>query len=116
MIADVYPNGDKSIKYVAIMNSALTIFMAAAPPIGGLINQTLGWQGSYWVVALICLISWIFILGLLPETKKELQKLELKNIFKNYYQLFTHPYFLYASMVPSMLYSGYLCFVVVSIP
>ena len=114
MVADVYSNSYQEIKCIAIMNCLLTASIAASPLLGGWINQTLGWRANFWSVALICCLSWITLVLLLPETKSSLQKLDFSQIFKNYCKIFRHKCFLYASMTPSLLYSGYLSFVISS--
>ena len=70
MIADVYPGKEKSAALLGIMNAVFTGIMAFAPLLGGFINEAISWRGNYGVVALICLVSWIFLVFTLPETKK----------------------------------------------
>nr|WP_237349961.1 MFS transporter [Wolbachia endosymbiont of Cylisticus convexus] len=69
IIADSY-KGDKAVKFIGIMNSVLTVVMAIAPVLGSFINEIVGWRGNYASVAILCLISWVLLLFLLPETKR----------------------------------------------
>ncbi|MBN9412539.1 MAG: multidrug effflux MFS transporter [Candidatus Paracaedimonas acanthamoebae] len=110
MIADVY-KGDKAIRLVSAMNAILTLSMAIAPIMGSFINQAWGWRGNYFIVAGICLISWILLLTMLPETKKNLQKFKWAKIQQDYRKLLKNPQFMCASFVPSMLYASYMAFV-----
>ena len=110
MIADVY-QGEKAAKLIGIMNSILTTLMAVAPVAGGFINKAVGWRGNYGAVAVICLISWILLLLLLPETKKDPQAFDLKKVMKDYRRLLSCGKFITFSVVPSLLYSTYMSFV-----
>ena len=111
MIADVYPEKDKSAALLGIMNAVFTGIMAFAPLLGGFINEAFSWRGNYGIVALICLVSWIFLVLTLPETKKTQEPFRLEKISLYYMQLLTNFPFFCASMVPSMLYSIYLSFI-----
>ena len=110
MVADVYQK-DKAVKVIGIMNSFLTILMAIAPVIGGFINQTIGWQGNYGMVALICFVSWISLWLFLPETKKEREPFNINKILNNYNTLFSNSNFINTSLLPSLLYTIYVSFI-----
>jgi DHA1 family bicyclomycin/chloramphenicol resistance-like MFS transporter len=111
MIADVYPGKEKSAALLGIMNAVFTGIMAFAPLLGGFINEAVSWRGNYGVVALICLVSWIFLVFTLPETKKSQEPFRPQKIGLDYIQLLTNFPFLCASIVPSMLYGIYLSFI-----
>jgi MFS transporter, DHA1 family, multidrug resistance protein len=111
MIADAYPEKDKAAKLIGAMNAVLTILMAAAPIAGGFINEAVGWRGNYGIVALISLISWIFLVFFLPETKKSFEALNFGKIKGGYQQLLTNRLFISASIVPSLSYAAYLAFI-----
>lgn len=110
MIADRY-QGDKAAKLIGIMNSILTTLMALAPVAGGFINEAVGWRGNYGAVAMICLISWVLMLLMLPETKKDLQAFDLKKVLRDYGKLLCSAKFIRASVVPSLMYAAYMSFV-----
>jgi DHA1 family bicyclomycin/chloramphenicol resistance-like MFS transporter len=110
MIADVY-SGDVAAKLVGIMNSILTILMAIAPIAGSFINEVVGWRGNYFVVSLVSAISCVLLYLNLPETKKDSEELNIKKILRSYATLVTDKSFLYASVVPSIGYSGYMSFI-----
>lgn len=111
MIADVYPGKEKSAALLGIMNAVFTGIMAFAPLLGGFINEAVSWRGNYGVVALICLVSWIFLVFTLPETKKSQEPFRPQKIGLDYIQLLTNFPFFCASIVPSMLYGIYLSFI-----
>ena len=111
MIADAYPQKEKAASLIGSMNAVITVLMAAAPIAGGFINEAVGWRGNYSVVAIICAISWIFLAFFLPETKKATEPFRIRKIWNDYQKLLKCPQFISASLVPSLLYSGYLAFV-----
>lgn len=110
MIADAY-HGEKAAKLIGIMNCVLTSIMALAPVFGGLINEVIGWRGSYAAVAAICMISWGSLILFLPETKKNLDVLNLKKVMQDFRKLLTDWNFISSSLVPSLMYSAYMTFV-----
>ncbi len=113
IIADRYKTNEAS-KLYGIMNAIFTMLMALAPVAGGFINNTIGWRGSYGVVALICLISWLLLIAFLPETIRKKQPINLSRVLIDYKTLLTNRKFLYAASVPSLLYSCYMSFVTIS--
>ncbi|AIL13535.1 MFS transporter [Candidatus Paracaedimonas acanthamoebae] len=110
MVADVY-KGNKAIRLIGVMNAILTFIMAIAPVIGSFINRAWGWRGNYFIVAGVSLISWILLLKMLPETKRNLQKFHFGKIHQDYKTLLKSPEFIGTSFVPSMLYASYMAFI-----
>ena len=113
IIADHYQT-EKATKLYGIMNAVFTTLMALSPVIGGFTNQWLGWRGSYSVVAIICVISWVLLLVFLPETKQTKESLAIKKVLIDYKTLFSSRLFLAAAAVPSLLYGCYMAFVTVA--
>jgi MFS transporter, DHA1 family, multidrug resistance protein len=111
MIADAYPSKEKSTQLIGTMNAIFTIIMASAPIAGGFINEVVGWRGNYGIVAIICIISWIFLALLLPETKRSLESFQWGKMTKRYTKLLSSFSFISASLAPSLLYSAYLSFI-----
>ncbi|WP_374699324.1 multidrug effflux MFS transporter [Wolbachia endosymbiont (group A) of Limnophora tigrina] len=110
IIADSY-QGDKAVKFIGIMNSVLTVVMAIAPVLGSFINEIVGWRGNYATVAILCLISWVLLLFLLPETKKDRDIFSLKKMMKDYRKLLSSPRFVTLSLVPSLFSAAYMSFI-----
>lgn len=110
MIADLY-QGDKAMKLIGMMNAALSIIMACAPLLGGVINQAIGWRGNYGSVALFSVIVWALLLFLLPESKNQLDRFNTRKIIGDYKQLITSAQFITASMVPSLLFAAYMSYI-----
>ncbi|WP_265014568.1 multidrug effflux MFS transporter [Wolbachia endosymbiont (group B) of Camptogramma bilineatum] len=110
IVADSY-QGDKAIKFIGIMNSVLTVVMAIAPVLGSFINEIVGWRGNYATVAILCLISWVLLLFLLPETKKDRDIFSFKKMMKDYRKLLSSPRFVTLSLVPSLFSAAYMSFI-----
>ncbi len=110
MVADIY-SAEQSAKLVGTMNSMITAFMSAAPIAGSVINKSLGWRWNYTTIAFISVVSWIMLYYWLPETKHDVEKFEPKKIAKDYKQLLFSKKFFYASVTPSIMFSGWMSFV-----
>jgi len=110
MIADSYKAAEAT-KVIGFMNSLITVFSSIAPIAGGFINQLVGFRGNYMTIALLSLISWLLLYLKLPETNKTKTSMQPKSIVKNFYILMTDKSFLYASIVPSITFSGYMSFI-----
>lgn len=110
IIADSY-KGDEAIKFIGIMNSILTVLIAIAPVLGSFINEIVGWRGNYASVAILCLISWVLLLFLLPETKKERDIFSLKKMMKDYKKLLSSSKFMLLSLLQSLFSAAYMSFI-----
>ncbi len=110
MISDMY-EGRQAVRLIGVMNSLLTTLMAIAPIIGACINEVVGWRGSYGIVAAISLLSWVLLYLILPETKNVRVPFNFLHIARNYKKLLSTSSFIYSSLVPSIFYAMYLCFI-----
>lgn len=110
MIADRY-SASKASRLFGTMNGLITIFMAVAPILGGFINESIGWRGSYILVAATSIIAWIFLYLWLPETKKELNALNIKQISLDVKKLFLNEVFLLSSLLVAICGAGWMSFV-----
>jgi DHA1 family bicyclomycin/chloramphenicol resistance-like MFS transporter len=110
MISDRY-SGEEAANYIGKINAYVTIFMAAAPILGSAIINYFTWRANFTFIAIIALISWLFMVLQLPETKTEKRPLELLTIFKDYCTVSSHGKFLIYASMPNMLVTAYLTFV-----
>lgn len=110
MISDRY-SGKEAANYIGKINAYVTIFMAAAPILGSAIINYFTWRANFTFVAIIALISWLFLVFQLPETKTERQPLKLLTLCRDYYTVSTHGKFLLYASMPNMLVTAYLTFV-----
>lgn len=113
IISDLY-SARKAAKLYGAMNAIFTSIMALSPILGGLLTYYIGWRGNYGFVALICVISWICLYCLLPETlnpESRKKSINIKSILKDYIILLKSPIFITTASLPSLLYCGYMSFV-----
>jgi len=110
MISDRY-NGAEAANYIGKINAYITIFMASAPILGSAIINYFTWRANFTFIAIIALVSCIFLFLQLPETKSERHSLELKKIFRDYWTVATNRKFLLYAAMPNMLVTAYLTFV-----
>ncbi|MFP3023623.1 MAG: multidrug effflux MFS transporter [Wolbachia sp.] len=110
IIADSY-KGEETVKFIGIMNSVLTIVMAIAPVLGSFINEIVGWRGNYASVAILCFISWVLLIFLLPETKKDRDVFSLKKMMKDYKKLLSSSKFMVLSLQQSLFSAAYISFI-----
>lgn len=113
MIADLY-QGEKAMKLIGMMNAALSIIMACAPLLGGVINQAIGWRGNYGSVALFSIITWFLLLAFLPESKASLNPFNPKKMLGDYQRLMRSSQFITASMIPSLFFAAYMAYIAAS--
>ncbi|MCW8444536.1 multidrug effflux MFS transporter [Fluoribacter gormanii] len=110
MISDRY-SGAVAAHYIGKINAYVTIFMAAAPVLGSALINYFTWRANFTFIAIIALISWLFLVWQLPETKTEKQPLMISTIFNDYRTVCTHGKFLVYASMPNMLVTAYLTFV-----
>ncbi|WP_264336970.1 MULTISPECIES: multidrug effflux MFS transporter [unclassified Wolbachia] len=110
IVADSY-QGEKAVKFIGIMNSILTVLIAIAPVLGSFINEIVGWRGNYASVAILCLISWVLLLFLLPETKKDRDVFSLKKMMRDYGKLLLSSKFVMLSLAQSLFSAAYMSFI-----
>lgn len=110
MISDRY-SGEVAANYIGKINAYVTIFMAAAPILGSAIINYFNWRANFTFVAIIALISWLFLMWQLPETKTKKQPLNIWTIVNDYWTVLSHGKFLLYASMPNMLVTAYLTFV-----
>ncbi len=95
IVADVY-QGERQIKLLSRMNSAITITMALAPIIGVYLTDSLGWQSNFWLIFALALLGtflvWLFVPETLPVEVK--QKFEARSLVSGYLTLLRSKKFL----------------------
>ena len=110
MIADIYPP-KKMAWFHGVMNATLTITMAGAPMVGGLINQSFGWRYPLITIAVLSFLTLVMMAFVLPETREERTVLSMGSIRQDYTKLLTNMEFVLLTVGPSILVGVYLTFV-----
>lgn len=113
IIADIYEM-NRAIKLIGLVNACISISMAVAPLIGGVVNQTVGWRGNYGLVAALTFLSWMLIVTQLPESKQQLDKLQIAKVISDYKKLVFSPKFMSVCLIPSLLFSAYMSYIAAS--
>jgi MFS transporter, DHA1 family, multidrug resistance protein len=104
----------KGAALLAKAMSFMGVIALTCPPIGGLLQNLLGWTGAFYAMALYAICVGVFAFLFLPETLKQKnhQALELKALFANYLQIIRHKEFLLYSAVAACAYSALMTFFV----
>lgn len=110
MITDAY-SSNKSAKLIGTMNSFITVFMSLAPIAGSFINEAISWRGNYSIIAVISIISWVMLYLWLPETKQKFETFATKKIANDFKTLMLDKAFIYAALLPSLPFAGWMSFV-----
>lgn len=110
MIMDHYQES-QATKLISIFNACFTILIALAPVMGGFIQYQFGWRGNYTIVAGISIISWLLLGGLLPETLTTRKPLNIKQVKNDFLKLLTNKTFMSTSLIPSLMYTVFICFI-----
>lgn len=114
IISDLYPEV-RAMALFGITNAAMSIMMTVAPPLGGIINLTIGWRGNYTVVFAITALSLLLIFLFLPESKRDtVSRLKARSVFGDYRRLLGSGLFVATSLVPSLLFACYMVFIAAS--
>lgn len=76
LLAEIFPNRVRAVA-VATSTFALWVGSATLTYTFPLLNVNLGSYGTFWIYSVVCLVGFIFITFMLPETKgKSLEELE----------------------------------------
>lgn len=83
-----------------------------APIIGGYVEETVGWHGSFIIYALMTSFSLILFIQHYTESYAKLE--EDKNIFRTYLYIFKHKKFLFFGLLQGVVLSVLNCYLVVA--
>jgi len=110
IIMDVY-EGHEAMRLIGMINGVLSMSMAGAPVLGGVINQLVGWRGNYASVAILCCLSWVLLYFYLQESKPTRERFDLRVVMAHFGQLLKSPRYLTASFSPSMMFAAYMAYI-----
>ncbi len=111
IVIDVF-SGKRASNAISKITSFLFTLVAFAPILGGIINTKFGWRGNYWIICIITLISVLFLLIFLPETRNKREKFNILFIIKNYIDSFSNKKFIYLAIALSVYSALYESFIV----
>ncbi|MFR9730639.1 MFS transporter [Saccharopolyspora sp. MS10] len=110
IISDLY-RGERAMAMFGMTNAAMSILMTCAPPLGGLVNRTIGWRGNYLVVLAVTALGLLLVALFLPETKGQLDRGGARKVVGDYRRLLGSGLFVATSLVPSLLFASYMVFI-----
>jgi DHA1 family bicyclomycin/chloramphenicol resistance-like MFS transporter len=86
---DIFPS-DIAVRMLALLSLAYAMGPMVAPPIGGLLVETVGWRSIFAIAAVTVTITLIFALWILPGEESVRKKEQCKRIsvLRSYVQLF----------------------------
>ena len=77
VIADIY-QGERQVKLLSRLNSAITVAMASAPIIGVYLTDNFGWSANFVAIFAIALVGMVMIWLFIPETHDHTLRTEFK--------------------------------------
>lgn len=103
---------EKAIQATNNLNTIVPIIMAAAPMLGGYLNQNFGFRSNFLAIAVFVLISLVISQFFYKETLPEEKRIPFKfsSILKDFKQALSNLAFWQLTMVISLLFSGYIAF------
>jgi DHA1 family bicyclomycin/chloramphenicol resistance-like MFS transporter len=90
MITDIY-HGAQRLRIMTMLNSLITLSIAAAPIFGTYLAVSYGWQSNFVVITIFAVLSCLGV-HYLPETLEVTnnKSFQIKQLFKDYYRLATN--------------------------
>ncbi len=111
VISDIFPSKER-IKALALYGSVLALAPALAPTLGGYIHVNLGWQYSFYLLALVATLIAIIAIRYLPETARELKKsMPAASVLKSYWALLKDRVFVANALLTSCALASVFAFV-----
>jgi DHA1 family bicyclomycin/chloramphenicol resistance-like MFS transporter len=103
---------DRAVKALNHLNTIIPLIMAAAPMLGGLLNQTFGFRSNFLAIALVVLLSLALCLFFFEETlpKEKRNPIQPQSILKDFKSALTNLAFWQLTLVMSMIFAGYIAF------
>ncbi len=103
---------ERAIAAASNLNTIIPLIMAAAPMLGGYLNQTFGFRSNFLTIALFVLLSLLICLFFFEETlpKEKRMPLQLKSVLRDFKQAFSNLAFWQLTAVMSLLFAGYIAF------
>jgi MFS transporter, DHA1 family, multidrug resistance protein len=94
--------------------SLMGVIALTCPPVGGALQNLIGWTGAFFAMTFYALCFGVFAFLVLPETLKQKnhQALQLRSLFANYLQIIRHQDFLLYSAIAASAYGALMTFFV----
>ena len=110
MVADLYSE-EKAARLFGLMNAILVGAMAGAPILGSFIVGFYNWRGNFIIVAVLAVVTLGIVTIFFPESHPERQKIDFKEVIRNYATLLTNRRYMVYTMGPAMMVGAYMIYV-----
>lgn len=103
---------ERAILALNRLNSIVPFIMAAAPMVGGYLNNEYGFRSNFLAIALFVLMSLLITVRYFDETlpKEKRSSLQIRKILSDFKQVSLSIPFWQTTCIVSLLFSGYLAF------
>lgn len=112
VIADIY-QGDRQVRLLSMMNSTVTIVMAAAPVAGVFLTDVFGWRSNFVVIAVGAFLGTLLIGLFIPETHDKEKRLpfQMKQLVSGYATLIKSKSFMTLTLGLCLMVAAYFVFI-----
>ncbi len=103
---------ERAIAATNNLNTIVPLIMAAAPMLGGYLNNAFGFRSNFLAIVLFVLLSFVVCLFFFKETLPVENRvpMRIKTILKDFKRAFTSLPFWQLTAVTSLLFAGYITF------
>jgi MFS transporter, DHA1 family, multidrug resistance protein len=103
---------ERAIRATNQLNTIVPLIMAAAPMLGGYLNQTFGFRSNFLAIGIFVALSLIISQFFFPETlpKEKRSPFHLTSILKDFREAFSNLAFWQITIVISLIFAGYIAF------
>ena len=111
---DLY-EGQNLTRFSATIMMVISISPAIAPPLGGMIESSFGWQVNFYLLMLFgCILLILVFFGLSETNRYSSSSLESSTILKNYRLLFKNPNYGIFCFVMGIQMGALFCYITLS--
>lgn len=103
---------ERAINALNNLNMIIPLIMAAAPMVGGFLNQAYGFRSNFLLIALFVVLSFLVCLFFFDETltKEKRTSFKMKSVLGDFKLAFTSLPFWQLTIGTSILFAGYIAF------
>lgn len=103
---------EKAIQATNNLNTIIPLIMAAAPMLGGFLNQSFGFRSNFLAIAFFVLLSLLISLLFFQETLPQEKRipLQFKSMLRDFGIAFSNLAFWQVTLVICLLFGGYIAF------
>jgi DHA1 family bicyclomycin/chloramphenicol resistance-like MFS transporter len=114
VIADIY-QGDRQVRLLSMMNSTVTIIMAAAPMAGVFLTEYFGWRSNFIVITFGAFLGTFLIALFIPQTheKEQRQPFQMQQLITGYIQLIKSKSFMFVTLGLCFIVAAYFVFIAI---